>query len=193
MTALTTQSIFENYKELLLFFQQMSNYSSSVFVVSSCTLPFHVFATNINIFLQIGLFDCKFSVYPGSNLCHFFSFPSTCGDMLASATQVQHLPSKAKLAFLSLTTRFQVSHIFTFFSFTIFLLSHSPIHVLEKKKHKHQQQRQQKNSADSTSNATLANKTLKTKCHSQTAGCFIITNLLIPIIPRGIEHVLLFH
>lgn len=193
MTGLITQSIFENYKELLLFFQQMSNYSSCVFVVSSCTLPFHVFAANINIFSQIGLFDWKFYVYPGSNLCHFFWFSlylwryvSLCYSSLTSTL-------KSKISILRLDNQipsFTYFHFFLIYYIPLISFSHT---CLRKKKHTHQQQRQQKNSADSTSNATLANKTLKTKCHSQTAGCFIITNLLIPIIPRGIEHVLLFH
>lgn len=46
---------------------------------------------------------------------------------------------------------------------------------------------------DSTLSTAFANKTLKKTKYSQTGGYFIVIHLLIPIIPKGIEHILLFH
>lgn len=110
----------------------MSNYSSYVSVVSApLVLPMCLLQTWIyfhrllylaaNSMSTLGL---TFAIFQLS--LYLWRYVSLCYSNLASIL-------KSRISILCLTSRFQVSHIFPFFSFTIFFLSHSPIHVLEKK------------------------------------------------------------
>lgn len=123
---------------------------------------------------------------PQPNFCHFSVFPlpveivSLCYSSLTST-----LKSKISILMLEqVDSQFQIFSFSLICTFPVLLLSHSPTNLRTTKK---------KTQLIQLQVLHLPIRQLKTKYHSQTEGYFIITNLLIPIIPRGIEHVLLFH